>query len=291
MSDAQVADVREPDVAAENVENTAENDAPGVTADKPKRQMSTVEFPYYSLESCLEIAQRLHANRGQSAATPDQVAAWLGSVVTSGTYKLRISAARMFGLIATERGSVRLTDLGARTLDPEAAGPAKVEAFLNVELYRKVYEANRGRLLPKAAGLQAEMVGLGVSPNQAEKARQVFDRAAREAGFFEHGADRLVQPSFNGAPPSSMIHEAQDDAPEPAKRAAPERKTEAHAVADDPLVQGLLNRMPSPDKGWPVAERARWLQAFAMNLSLIYGDQGEVKITPTLDTPAGSAQA
>jgi hypothetical protein len=38
--------------------------------------------------------------------------------------------------------------------------------------------------------------------------------------------------------------------------------------------------MPAPDQNWPIADRARWLQAFAMNLSLIYGaDKGDVQVT------------
>ena len=123
------------------------------------------------------------------------------------------------------------------------------------------------------------MVTLGVSPNQKDKARQIFEKSAREAGFFASGAGRLVEPTFNGAPPSAMIPAVPEGEPEPAKPAASTGKSKVIAVADDPLVQGLLSRMPSPDQGWPVADRARWLQTFAMNLSLIYGSEnGEVEI-------------
>lgn len=255
---------------------------PSTDGAKPKRVVSTIEFPYYGLESCLELVQKIHEKAGRSAATPDQVAAWLNSTVTSGTYKLRMSASRMFGLIGGERGAVRITDLAARAIDPTTAGQARAEAFLQVGLYRKVFEENRGRLLSKAAGLEAEMVTLGVSPNQKDKARQIFERSAREAGFFTSGAGRLVEPTFNGPSASAIIPEAPEGEPEPAKPAASTGKSKVMAVADDPLVQGLLSRMPPPEKGWPAPERARWLQTFAMNLELIYGPSaGAITVAQT----------
>jgi hypothetical protein len=249
--------------------------------------MSTVEFPYNSLESCVEVAQKIHSRVGRSPATPDQVAAWLDSTVTSGTYKLRMSATRMFGLIGGERGTIRITELAARAVDPTTAAQAKAEAFLRVELYKKVFDENRGRMLSKAAGLEAEMVALGVSPNQKEKARQIFEKSAREAGFFASGAGRLVEPAFNGAPVSAIIPEVPEPEPEVKKPLVKPGQSEVSAVADDPLVQGLLSRMPDPDKGWPAAERARWLQTFAMNLSVIYGDDDVVEVKAV---PNSSAQ-
>ena len=41
----------------------------------------------------------------------------------------------------------------------------------------------------------------------------------------------------------------------------------------DPLIAGLLRRMPKAGEAWPVAERARWLQTLAMNLSFIHADK------------------
>jgi hypothetical protein len=38
-------------------------------------------------------------------------------------------------------------------------------------------------------------------------------------------------------------------------------------------------RIPPADKGWPSAQRIRWLRTFAMNVSLIYdGDEGPVEM-------------
>jgi hypothetical protein len=38
-------------------------------------------------------------------------------------------------------------------------------------------------------------------------------------------------------------------------------------------------RIPPADKGWPSAQRIRWLRTFAMNVSQIYdGDEGPVEM-------------
>lgn len=286
MSDLSAGGSSEPQSQDNMSEIPLDSASGSASPSKPKRVMSTVEFPYNSLDSCLKLVEEVYEHVGRSAAQTDQVAAWLGTTMTSGTFKLRMSATRMFGLIAGERGTIQLTHLADRTLDPLTSTWARAQAFLNVELYRKLYEQNRGRLLAKSAGLEAEMVALGVSPNQKEKARQIFERSAREAGFFEHGADRLVEPTFIEPSSSATSADADEAESEPAIRPLLARKNEVLTVADDPLVQGLLSRMPAPEKGWPAADRARWLRTFAMNLSVIYGEEGgEVEIVVPTPKP------
>ena len=42
--------------------------------------------------------------------------------------------------------------------------------------------------------LERETAQLGVAVKQTDKARQVFERSARQASFFGAGPDRLVRP-------------------------------------------------------------------------------------------------
>lgn len=50
----------------------------------------------------------------------------------------------------------------------------------------------------------------------------------------------------------------------------------------DPLVQGLVDRLPKPDSLWPLNERAKWLRTAAGIFDLIYkahnGDDREISI-------------
>src|SRR5579883_3226207 len=174
-----------------------ENDlaAGDATADKPKRKMSSIAFPYYDLENIMEIARKIHEQAGHQPCEVADLAGWLGQTITSGTFRLRMSAARMFGLIKGDRGQVQLSDIGIRAVDPATERQARAEAFLSVELYRAIYEKFRGKMLPSQSGLENEMVALGVAEGQKDKARQTFERSARQARFFDHGADRLVMPA------------------------------------------------------------------------------------------------
>jgi hypothetical protein len=75
-----------------------------------------------------------------------------------------------------------------------SSASAKVQAFLNVPLYRAAYENYKGGVLPPAAAFERDIVGLDVAEKQKGRARQVLERAAEQAGFFEQGKNCLVKP-------------------------------------------------------------------------------------------------
>jgi len=56
--------------------------------------------------------------------------------------------------------------------DSERGRAAKVAAFLNVELFRAMYEQYRGNVLPPPPAIERQVEQLGVSPKQKERARQ-----------------------------------------------------------------------------------------------------------------------
>ena len=41
----------------------------------------------------------------------------------------------------------------------------------------------------------------------------------------------------------------------------------------DPLIQGLVERLPGPDAVWPLDERAKWLRTAASIFDLVYKDR------------------
>lgn len=47
----------------------------------------------------------------------------------------------------------------------------------------------------------------------------------------------------------------------------------------EPLLIGLLRKIPTTQEGWPAGRRLRWFQTFAMNVSQIYdGDDEPVEL-------------
>ena len=106
-------------------------------------------------------------------------------------------------------------------------------------LYAKMYDECKGKPLPGSAGLEAIMRELGVATNQATRVRQVFARAAEQAGFFTTGRDRLVKPANNGV----MEGGAGGQGPE----VAADRTDEGGgSPLSDPILHGLLTGMLPP---------------------------------------------
>jgi hypothetical protein len=266
----------------------AEDKIESIATDASKRtsERSTIEFPYLDLQNGIEIAEGVHKVGGSSCEW-DQLAAHFKQAAQGGGFRLRLICAKQFGLVLYDRGKVSLTHLGLRAVDPHQQKAAKVEAFLNVPLYKAVYDRFRGSTLPPAAGLEQEMVGLGVAKKQADKARQAFHRSAKFAGFFEFGADRLVAPSLQQSNSSASVGEGAHEV-----KIIPAGKGGSGADADmaalHPFVIGLLRNLPEPESDWPVKDRAKWLQTAANIFDLMYAgaDGGEVNIK---FTPGGAA--
>ena len=157
---------------------------------------STIAFPYASLKDAEQVAKALQDHWGGSAS-PEQLAASMGSSPKSGTFRTKTSTAKTFGLTETGRGQIALTSLGQQILDPRTQAAARVKAFLAVPLFNKLHDEYKMATLPQDRGLESKIESLGVSTKQTDKARQSFQRSAEHAGFFKHGRDRLVKPPEN----------------------------------------------------------------------------------------------
>lgn len=246
-----------------------------------KRERSTIEFPYTGLEDAIAVAGGIQNTTASMVCQHEQLAAALGLSMNSSGYRLRVSAARHFGLTESSPGGVKLTPLGQMIVDSVHEREAKVRAFLNVPLFKAIYEQNRGKQLPPPAALEREMAGLGVAEKQKERARQVFQRSAEVAGFFEMDRTRLIMPPGAGAdvpPPSDdkKVKEVEKNGSSGGSGGG-----DGTELGLDALLVALLKKIPAPDKGWPGPARVRWFRTFAMNVSQIYdgdGDPVEMKI-------------
>lgn len=253
-------------------EVTAEQESP-VPSTGQKRARSTIQFPYGDLNDALEVARAIHQNAGDQCGL-DQLAAWLHhDTVHSGAFRGKVNTARIFGLIEPSRNRVSLTTLGQHIVDPQRERQARLDAFLGVPLYSAIFDRYRGRMLPPDVGLEREMVTLGVSEKQGDKARQAFQRSADQAGFFAHGRDRLVMPAGTSQEqevpgPDQWQPQTVTGAPEP-RRGMGEGGPPSGL---HPFIQGLLGTLPDPDSVWPLDQRKKWLETAENIFSLIYKD-------------------
>jgi hypothetical protein len=266
-------------MAGEDITANTNREAKADQTDPPKRIQSEIEFPYSDMESAIEVAETVHARAGTSCEA-EELAAWMNQSITGGTFRARLSAARLFGFVERGQGRVTITPLGRQVLDPENQRAARVEAFLNVPLYSAMYEQNRGNVLPPAAALERQMLGLGVSPKQTERARQTFTKSAQYAGFIDATTGRFIKPGNTGA----RSDEAKPDR-EPEKREKRTGGGDGGGLDDlHPFIVGLLRTIPpaqigEPKPEWPIAEQVKWLQTAASIFGLIYeATDGRVKI-------------
>jgi hypothetical protein len=258
----------------ENIQDAARA-AQSEAEDGEKRERSTIQFPYNDLDDAATVAKAVHENAGLTC-TIDQLAAYLKNSLTSGAFRLRVSNAATFGLTENERGEVRLTPLGRRIADATQEVAAKVEAFLTVPLYTRIYENYKGFTLPGPAALEKFMREVGVSSKQTGKARQAFIRSAKQAGFFAHGDDRLVRPAGPGTKPIET-----PPAPKDEKDPNGGRKNNGGGNGGgdqpeiDPIIRGLLARLPKSGDVWPEVDRTLWLELLKGSFKLIYKDKDE----------------
>lgn len=249
-------------MAGEKLAASADSEKAG--ADAPKYERSTIEFPYGDLADAIEVAIAIHKNAGMSCDT-DQLAAYMSQATTSGAFRLKVATARIFGLVETTRGSVALTDLGRKIVDPAQERKAKIDAFFAVPLYKAIFEKYKGHLLPPTAALKREIGKLGVSSKQTDRARQALERSADQAGFSAHGKDKLVIPSGLAQPESK-------------KSASETKKIEDRDIGRSgngggdlpPFIQGLLSKLPNEGVVWTMVERVKWLQTAANIFDLMY---------------------
>lgn len=255
---------------------------------KAGREISTIGFPYFGLDEAISLAKAAHSFGGGVPLDRDQIATAIDSA--GGTLANKLSAARQFGLIEGNQGKWSLTPLGYDIIDPAREAAAKAEAFLRVELYKHTYDTYRGNLLPGSAGLEHAFTTFGVSQKQKQKARQIFERSARVAGFFPKGKeDRLVQPVIGAPTPEPAIPATEEVAREPEDFSAMMKRTLNIRGPQPPSFMGwLLDELPEAKTEWSIEDQANWLQAVAQAFRVVYksGDGGVIKVS--ISTKSGA---
>lgn len=245
--------------------------------DAGKREVSKIGFPYLDLDDAIGVAKAMW-EKGGVPMDRDQLAAALGQVSSSGAFNAKLSTARMFGVLESTNGRYELTDLGRDIVEPTLAAAAKVQAFLNVPLYKRTFEEFRGRQLPpKPIGLEQAFVSFGVAAKQKDKARHAFERSARSAGFFPNSnEDRLVIPIVAAGTRPENGGEGRRD-PEAASPPPPPPAPEG---TGDPLVDALVKKLPKAGGHWSLDDRATWLKMIDMAFQLAYRETKSAEADP-----------
>ncbi|TPI29001.1 hypothetical protein FJ414_26660 [Mesorhizobium sp. B3-1-6] len=260
--------------------DAAVNAAKGADSEASKRERSTIDFPYVSLEGAMEVARAIYERCAFGSCDQDELAAQMGQTL-SGAFRMKTGAAKTFALVDKDgRSAFRLSEIGKRAVASETEHSAKVDAFLSVPLYQQIYEKFRGHNLPPAKALEREMETMGVPRKQTDRARQAFERSAQYAGFFDSGKDRLVRPRMEGAQTQATgeLRDIPQSTPTVEERSRKGRGGGGYEPPDiDPIIRGLIDRLPPSGAAWSKAKRKLWLQILENSFDLVYEEDLDEK--------------
>ena len=91
-------------------------------------ERSKIVFPYGDLNDALSVAKAIYNNSGNQADI-DQLAEWMKhDNVNSGAFRVKVAAARIFGLASVDGNKVALLELGRDTQDSTSEARARALA-------------------------------------------------------------------------------------------------------------------------------------------------------------------
>ena len=258
------------------MDSSFSSEATDAPDDRAKRERSKIEFPYSDLEATVDMARVLHLNTGGSPCEDVQLAGWMNQTATGGTFRTRVSSARLFGLIDSNQGRISLTPLGRDIIDTNNMKSAALEAFLRVPLFSAMYEQYKGYALPPPAAIERQMEALGVSSKVKDRARQTFMKSANFAGFIDATTGRFIKPAVMApAPQDAGSNRLDSDKSGIGVGGNNHGAGNGAGLNLDPLLIELLKKIPQTGDPWPSSQRVRWFRTFAMNVSQIYDDENE----------------
>lgn len=152
-------------------------------------------FPRVVLQESVKVPLAIRHKNGGNPWAPDQVAEAVGYGKGTNTFYYLTASSRDFGLTEGTRdsGEISLTDLGRRLAyaeTPEQERETRIEAFLKIELFRKVLEYYDKSQLPEMKYLQNTLEGkFDLDPSIHEEFADLFRKNCEYVGIQEGISD------------------------------------------------------------------------------------------------------
>lgn len=252
------------------------------------RAKSGVSFPYWDLNSVVEVAKVMHERAG-GVCDNVQLAGILGySGVSNGSFRTRVSAAKMFGVIEdTDDRRLRVSARGRRIvapITPADGSNARVEAFLAVDLFKRVFDRFHGTTLPENIGLRNLLQNeYQIVPDRIAPTVRILLDSAEQAGLFKTaGRSKMVMPLAGAGVSAPPAAPPPAEPPTPPKHGGPGGGNGSGGGYDsgniDPAILGLLQRLPPGGTPLTAKRRKALIDAFTATVGFIYpeadGDEG-----------------
>lgn len=162
-----------------------------------KKPMSTSKarrpYPSVSFNEALAVAQKIKEHNGGNPWAPGDVATALNIGPKSPKFFYVTAGSRDFGLTTGTRDTptIALTELGRELVyapDPDTEQRKKLEAFHNIEIFKKVLDHYKGSSLPEMKYLGNTLEReFGLAPEFHEEFSRLFRENCKELGITSGG--------------------------------------------------------------------------------------------------------
>lgn len=152
--------------------------------------------PVLTLSDASALALRLYEHGGGEASF-DLLSQLAGNSVSSSTFTKKLASLRSYGLVTEQNKVISLTELGlslAAPTDADGSASALKAAFLRIDVFNRVYERHKGKLLPADEFLRNIIQSEFNFPrNVADLWVRSFKDGARFAGLLLERSDGKTQ--------------------------------------------------------------------------------------------------
>lgn len=225
--------------ARKSAKSTKGKKRTGTKSSKTTKKRLPRMFPAVTLEEALRIPTAIKLNNGGNPWAPDQVGQAIGIKSNRTEFFYRAGGSVAYGLTVGgwKADRIELSPLGREVLyagNAQLEHAKKVEAFLNIEVFKKVLEYYKGSDLPEMKYLGNTLESdFGLPPEQHEDFSKLF-KANCEFLKIQSG---FQVGSSNGVSASSGGNGSSSPSPTSITLAEPERDTKQIAFVIMPFVE------------------------------------------------------
>lgn len=149
---------------------------------------ATRNYPQITLEKCLVIPQKIKELNGGNAWTPKDISKAIG-VGVGNTFYYYTASSRDFGFTtgSSKTSQIELTDLGRDIVyapNSTIERKKKIEAFLKIEIFKKVLDYYKGSALPEMKYLSNTLEDqFNLHPDLHEEFSKIFSENCKDLGI------------------------------------------------------------------------------------------------------------
>lgn len=181
-----------------------------VTKKSLKTIKATRNYPQITLEKCLIIAQKIKELNGGNVWTPKDIAKAVG-VGVGNTFYYYTASSRDFGFTtgSSQTSQIGLTDLGRDIVyapNPTIERTKKIEAFLKIEIFKKVLDYYKGSTLPEMKYLSNTLENqFNLHPDLHEEFSKIFSENCKDLNIVTGNPLEDIGIIENKTSPSKII--------------------------------------------------------------------------------------